>query len=101
MLTLVIADNQWLHELQYMRIELLERVCKCCPEAQVASMRMRVGPIPLPLFVGETPEPPPPPTLPEQPDRDTIAALRAIDDPALRQAMANARLALSGRLRRP
>ena len=99
-LTVHVLDNQWLHELVYMRTELLERVQHACPEVGVEALRMRVGPIA--EIPPEAPRPPDPPapTLPDEPDPDTIQALNAVGDSDLQQAMANARLALSGRLRR-
>jgi hypothetical protein len=95
-----VLDNQWLHELMYMRAELLERVQKSCPAARIEALRLRVGTMPeLPREAPPRPDPSAP-TLPSEPAADTIAALKAIGDSSLRQAMANARMALSGRLRR-
>jgi hypothetical protein len=100
-LLLAVQDNQWLHELTYLRQDLLERIRRDAPEAGVASIRMRVGPL-------APPAPPPPdpergeaPGLlsPEPPD-DTREVLRGVRDPALAQAAAAARMAL-GRPRRP
>jgi hypothetical protein len=99
-LTVHVLDNQWLHELMYMRAELLERVQKSCPAARIEALRLRVGPMPeLPREAPPRPDPRAP-TLPPEPAPETIAALKAIGDSALRQTMANARMALSGRLRR-
>jgi hypothetical protein len=99
-LTVHVLDNQWLHELMYMRAELLERVQKSCPAAGIEALRLRVGPLAeLPPEAPPRPEPAAP-TLSAEPDPETIAALKSIGDGRLRQTMANARLALSGRLRR-
>jgi hypothetical protein len=99
-LTVHVLDNQWLHELVYMRTELLERVQRACPDVGIEALRMRVGPIAeLPPDAPE-PDGPAAPTLPDEPDPDTIDALNDVGDADLQQAMANARLALSGRLRR-
>lgn len=91
-----VKDNQWLHELTYLRSDMLARVQSQCPEARVATMRLRVGVVP---------EPPPPvrlepvpeaPTLAMQPARETIDAIEAVGDDGLRHAIATARMALTG-----
>ncbi len=99
-LTVHVLDNQWLHELMYMRAELLERVQKACPAVGIAALRLRVGA--LAELPPERPPPPdpPPPSLPLEPTTETVDALKSIADSSLRQAMANARMALAGRLRR-
>lgn len=99
-LSLDVRDNQWLHELTYLRAELLQRIQEAAPEAEIGQLRLRVGSVPEPW-----PEPPErpevePPHLPDEPSRETMDALHGIDDPGLRQIMANARMALSARLRR-
>jgi hypothetical protein len=99
-LTVHVLDNQWLHELMYMRVELLERVRKACPAAGIEALRLRVGPLAEALPASAPRPDPSPPTLPSEPTADTIAALKSISDSALRQAMANARMALAGRLRK-
>jgi hypothetical protein len=99
-LTVNVIDNQWLHELLYMKLELLERIQQRCRAAEIDGLRMRVGEVPEPW---PEPEPLPDPvvaSLPDEPARDTVAALNDVEDPRLRQAMANARMALSHRLRR-
>lgn len=98
-LTLTVCDNQWLHELVYLQVDLLRRIRAEVPQAEVAHLRMRVGTVPPP--VSEPPDPPPPPvtSLADEPGAETIAALQALDDPRLRQIAANARMAMSARLR--
>lgn len=99
-LILFVRDPQWQHELTYMVDELRKRIADRCPECPVESIRMRVGEIP-----EEPPPPPPPPPpdivdLPDEPAPETVDALGGIGDDQLRQLIANARMALSGRLRR-
>src|SRR5688572_18382025 len=45
-LTLVVADNQWLAELVYLQAELLRAIRSTVPQAGVANLRTRVGVIP-------------------------------------------------------
>jgi hypothetical protein len=99
-LTVHVLDNQWLHELMYMRAELLERVQKACPAAGIGALRLRVGPLAEPVPDRRPTRDSTPPSLPIEPDAATVAALKSIGDSGLRQAMANARMALAGRLRR-
>lgn len=79
--------------------ELKRRIADQCPACPVTSIRMRVGEIPP---IPPVPPPPPPPDiidLPSEPAPDTVEALTDVGDDRLRQLMANARMALSGRLR--
>lgn len=97
-LTLVVLDHQWLHELVYHQNDLLRRIGASVPNAGVTRIRTRVGVVPPPEA---TKEPVPAArhhSLTDEPSRDTRAALADVEDPALRQVMANARLALSDRL---
>ncbi len=99
-LTVWVRDTQWQHELVYMHPELLKRLAEVVPDVPVESMRFRVGDIPELL-----PEPPPPPPvvlndLPDEPATATVDALHGVEDEGLRKAMATARLALSGKLRK-
>lgn len=99
-LVVYVRDAQWQHELVYMKDELLKRIATQCPECPVSSMRLRVGDIP-PIPV--RPPPPPPPDiveLPDEPAPETMSALSNVGDISLRKLIANARMALSGRLRR-
>ncbi|MCR9161982.1 MAG: DUF721 domain-containing protein [Nannocystaceae bacterium] len=99
-LVLHVRDTQWQHELSYMVEQLRDRIAQRCPECPVSSIRMRVGEVP------ERPPPPPPEPkpdivdLPSEPPSDTVDALSGVTDPSLRKMMANARMALSGRLRK-
>jgi hypothetical protein len=91
-----VTDNQWLHELSYLREDLLAKLRRACPTAALRELRLRVGEVEL------TPSPVPVrdpvvPGLPREPERATIEAMEAIDDPALRNAVAAARLALGSR----
>lgn len=100
MLTLVVRDNQWLHELVYHQDELLRRIRKAAPEAEVTRLRTRVGQVPR----WRPPEPPPPDpelhTLANEPSAETQDALASIEDSALQQTIANARMALTDRVMR-
>ena len=99
-LVVFVRDTQWQHELVYMKDELLARIAKQCPQCPVSSIRLRVGEIP-PIPV--RPPPPPPPNiveLPDEPTPETMSALSDVGDVNLRKIIANARMALSGRLRR-
>lgn len=91
-LVLHAIDNQWLHELSYLRAEVLDRL-RAHGVTGLSDLRLRVGP------VQQLPPPPPPPTvppppLPAEPARDTIDAMSAVGDADLREAIARARLAL-------
>jgi hypothetical protein len=94
-----VRDNQWVHELTYMRHDLLARIRRGCPSARVADLRVRVGEVHVPDEPIRPPEAPPPPALADEPSRETWEALSAIEDPTLRQAIANTRMALSKRVR--
>jgi hypothetical protein len=98
-LTVHVRDNQWLHELTYLRGHLLQRVQRTCPDAGVTDLRVRVGQVHVPRELPPEPEAPPPPALDDEPSRETWEALSAIEDPDLRQAIANTRMALSKRVR--
>jgi hypothetical protein len=99
-----VHDSQWLHEMTYWRQDVLTRL-RAVPEPElgVEVIEAYVGPIP-PVHERRPPPPPEPvpvertPVLdPEVPD-ETLAALNAIRDPQLREALAQARLML-GRTR--
>ena len=99
-LVLFVRDTQWQHELSYMVDELRKRIAERCPQCPVSSIRLRVGEI---QEVPPPPPPPPPPDivdLPSEPPTETVDALSGVADPTLRKMMANARMALSGRLRK-
>ncbi|MCX4245751.1 DUF721 domain-containing protein [Paraliomyxa miuraensis] len=95
-LVIHVTDNQWLHELSYLRQDLLAKLRRACPHAKLQGLRLRVGEV----EVVPAPEPVPDPViagLPREPERSTIAAMEAIEDPQLRNAVATARLALGSR----
>lgn len=84
------ATSAWSSELELWKEQLLKSVRRHAPEANVRSVRFRVGPLPE-LHVGTRPEPKTAPpvavsTLPEQLAR----TLAAIDDDDLRHAIATA-----------
>lgn len=90
-----VRDNQWLHELRYLQQDLLARLQWAVPTAELKTIRTRVGAVAELPPAYEREERPPRPGLPAQPADETIAALEEISDPALKQAAANARVALS------
>lgn len=96
-LTVLVADNQWLHEFGYVRADVLARVETRFPGLGIRSIRTRVGkiPPPPPVVRPETIRPPPP--LSAEPDTETVVALRKIEDQTLRMAAATARRALARR----
>lgn len=98
-LTLTVRDNQWLHELVYLQADLLRRLITLVPDLGVGTLRMRVGTVPPPLVEEVDPPPPPLHALADEPAPETREALAALEDPVLRQAVANARMAMSKRLR--
>lgn len=100
-LVLHVVDNQWLHELTYVREDLLGRIRRACPAEGIGELRLRVGAVrPAMREPPFAPSPAPVVALSDEPARETIDALQSVEDQALRQAMANARMALSRRLRR-
>ena len=90
-----VLDNQWLHELTYLRSDLLERIRERAPEAGIEVLRLRVGevvpppPRPAPEIVA------PAIVLPMQPAAETLEAIAAVGDDDLRGAIALARQALT------
>lgn len=92
---LSVVDNQWLHELSYLRADILSQLSAAGTDG-LCDIRFRVGPVEF-LEPPPPPGPPPEPPLSAEPDRTTIDAMEAIDDPGLRQVVANARLALGRR----
>ena len=91
-----VRDNQWLHELNYMRTDLLAELRRACPRTRLVDLRLRVGEV----EIVPPPERPPEPQiqgLPAEPERATIDAMEAVDDTRLRDAIAAARLALGSR----
>ena len=92
---LSVVDNQWLHELSYLRADIVSQLSAAGADG-VCDIRFRVGDVEL-IEPPPPPDPPPEPPLSAEPDRATIDAMQSIDDPELRQAVANARLALGRR----
>jgi hypothetical protein len=94
-----VHDNQWLHELTYLRQDLLRRLQALAPSARLTALRLRLGEVP-PVSQRRAPEPPPPPPplapprLSAEPDAATRAALDAVAYPELKQLMAGARVML-------
>ena len=98
LLTLNVHDSQWLHELTYLRQDLLRRLQALAPAAELGALRLRLGEV---LPVAERPQPEPirwtplpPPRLSPEPDEETRRALDAVHDPELKQILAGARIML-------
>lgn len=90
-----VHDNQWLHELTYLRQDLLARIRARCPVAEIGRIRLRLGPVPRrPARAAEPEEPPRAGILPPEPSADTRQALDSVSDPDLRNLIAGARVAL-------
>lgn len=94
-LIVAVEDSQYHHELMYSRHELLHKLSELAPEARLARLRLRLGPVPAwarpPV---ERPRPRPRAPLPAEPGPSTCAALQTVTDPELRQAIAGARVML-------
>jgi hypothetical protein len=88
-------DNQWLHELTYLRGELLARLREHLPGTEITALKIRVGQLPEPLAVPEIPPTFKSVVLPMQPAPDTVAAIADVEDAELRRAVATARQALT------
>ena len=93
-----VHDSQWLHELTYLRQDLLRRLQALAPAAELGALRLRLGEV---LPVAERPQPEPirwtplpPPRLSPEPDEETRRALDAVHDPELKQILAGARIML-------
>lgn len=95
-LIVAVQDNQWLHELAYLRQDLLGRVQRELPMLGIESLRLRLGTIPerdsLERVRPETPTRPE--GLASEPPRETLDTLQGVSDPELRDAAAAARLML-------
>jgi hypothetical protein len=93
-----VHDSQWLHELTYMRQDLLRRLEALAPNTALRALKLRLGQVP-PVAGRRLPEPPrpaplPPPRLAPEPDDATRRALEAVADPELKQIIAGARIML-------
>lgn len=97
-LVIAVEDSQYHHELMYSRHELLRKLQDLAPEANLARLRFRLGPVPAPMpKQGRPPltqHPVVGPRLPPEPPPATQQALQAVADPELRQAIAGARVML-------
>jgi hypothetical protein len=94
-LKVAVQDNQWLHELAYLRQDLLDRIRREVPEAGIESLRLRLGRVP--ELDDRRPDAPRPPTrrgLSSDPPPETIEALSGIHDAELRDLAAAARMTL-------
>lgn len=96
-----VHDSQWLHELTYLRQDLLRRLQTLAPAAELGALRLRLGEV-LPVALRPQPEairatPLPPPRLSPEPDEATRRALDAVHDPELKQILAGARIMLGRR----
>ena len=93
-----VHDSQWLHELTYMRQDLLRRLAALAPLGRLRALKLRLGEVP-PVAGRALPESPraaplPPPRLSAEPDAATQEALAAVADPELKQIIAGARIML-------
>ncbi len=93
-----VHDSQWLHELTYMRQDLLRKLAALAPMARLRTLKLRLGEVP-PVAGRRLPDDPwvpplPPPRLSPEPDAATREALDAVTDPELKQIIAGARIML-------
>ena len=95
---IAVHDSQWLHELTYMRQALIGKLTELAPNTDLKSVRLRLArrerPPPAP-FEPKVIFPDRAPPLPAQPSDGTAAAIHAVTDPDLREAIAAARIVLS------
>ncbi|MFO7562903.1 MAG: DciA family protein [Enhygromyxa sp.] len=91
-----VHDSQWLHEMTYWRQEVLSRLRDTEPPLGIEIIEAYTGPLP-PLSERRPPPPPEVPPVHHEPVLDpeipseTLDALKAIQDPKLREALAQAR----------
>ena len=97
-LVVLVHDNQWLHELGYLQQDIVERIAREMPDAQVEEIKLRLGKVPegKPRIV-EAPDPRPKPPLSGEVPRSTQDAIAAVQDPELRKAIEAARQAFGGK----
>lgn len=94
-----VHDSQWLHEMTYWRQDVLTKLRAAWPENGIELVEGYVGALP-PLHERRPPAPPelPPvdrtPVLDAEVPDETIDALNAIEDPQLREILAQARMML-------
>lgn len=99
-LLVLVHDNQWLHELGYLRQELVERLAEEMPDANVTELILRLGKIPERKRRLHPPTPRPAGTkapLSGNVPAPTQEAIAAVHDPDLRNAIEAARLAFGGK----
>lgn len=91
-----VHDNQWLHELNYLRKELEDNLRAACPRLGIERIRLRLGSVERPVPASEAPPRPATPRarMTEEPDRGTLEALETVRDPELKQLMARTRVML-------
>jgi predicted nucleic acid-binding Zn ribbon protein len=101
-LLVIVHDNQWLHELGYLRQELVQRIAAQMPEANVNDMILRLGRVPEAKRRMTSPQPPDQarkaPLSGDVPET-TQEAIAAVQDPELREAIEAARHAFGGKTR--
>ena len=99
LLVVVVHDNQWLHELRYLRQDILERLAQELPDLQIEALELKLRKLPETDTEGPVAEPLPryePPLSGEVP-ASTVEAIESVKDPALREAMRRARDAFGGK----
>ena len=98
-LTLLADDGQWLHELTYLKSDLLARLRERAPELGIERIEARLASRAAPRPPAPRPRPPPPTRervpLPADLSSHTVAAIESLTDPALREIALVARRALS------
>ena len=98
-LILHVHDSQWLHEMTYWRQDVLTKLTAAWPECGIERIEAYVGPIP-PLHERRPPAPPELPLVDRSPvlepevPKETLDALNAVEDPGLRELLAQARMML-------
>ena len=90
-----VADNQWLHELTYLRADVLARLRGHEVAQGITRLRLRVGPVPQLPRSEPVPEREQAPVLTLQPAAETLDAIAAVEDLSLRSAIATARQSLT------
>ncbi|KIG15987.1 hypothetical protein DB30_05041 [Enhygromyxa salina] len=94
-----VHDSQWLHEMTYWRQDVMAKLRVAWPDSEIELIDGYVGELP-PLSERRPPPPPEPvpvdrtPVLEAEVPNETVDALNAIDDPQLREILAQARMML-------
>ena len=97
-LTVAVANSSWLNELSFMRGTILQQIQDLLPDRAVEGIRLvagTIGPRPAPRF-----SPPAPPSrveLPESRLEEIDREVAHVEDPELREAIREARVAQLGR----